>query len=112
MPIAGQHVRIISLGGRVNDGVSGGQPVTNAKVSRREGNLGVQADDLAGVVEGDHGLRGVLAQTPGQPFREFQLNNCRNQPPIASRQFQLDLFAQGGFDQVFDPGGGIDDPHQ
>jgi hypothetical protein len=94
------------------DGVRHRQPVPRAKSGRCKRDRCVEIDDEAGLGEGDHPIGLVLAGLPSQPFCQFKLHDRRHHPLLAIRQFGAHRDADRRTDQPFDPGRGIDQPHQ
>ena len=80
MRIAGQQGCAPQAGGREDDGIGGGKPVGAASLRRRQGNFGVQGDDLADLRERNHLICLVLTQFARQPLRQLKLHHGRHQP--------------------------------
>ena len=62
MRIAGQQGCAAQAGSRKDNGIGGGKLVGAASLRRRQGNLGVQRDDLTDLSAGYHLVRLVLTQ--------------------------------------------------
>lgn len=80
MSVTGEKIGTVREGGRIDDRVRRRQFVLRAEISGRERDRRVEIGDDAGLGEGDHLIRLILACLAGEPFRQLELDDDGDLP--------------------------------
>ena len=95
MRVTGQHLRVMTARGGKDNGVSRRQFVLGMQFGGQQGQSRIQRYNPTEFSVSDHLMSRVLATFPIQPFRQFQLHQCRHQALLTSRELRFQHFAGG-----------------
>lgn len=74
--------------------------------------LRIQGNHLVCIGKGDDLIGLILPDFAREPFGQFQLHDRRRQLGLGCRELEGNLLVDWGGDQLLDPSGRIDNPHQ